>query len=55
MSIYNKKTLIVILLLTIIISFAFYMITKRIIMIKMIYMKIKLRIINKTYRIKITV
>ena len=29
MSIYNKKTLIVILLLTIIISFAFYMITKK--------------------------
>ena len=47
MNIYNKVTLSVILVITILISFIFYFLIKKINLIKMIYMKIRLLTVNQ--------
>ena len=47
MNIYNKVTLSVILVITILISFIFYFLIKKINLIKMIYMKTRLLTVNQ--------
>lgn len=49
MNIYNKVTLSVILVITILLSFTFYFLIKKINLIKMIYMKIRLLTVNQQH------